>query len=69
MGGSDRSGGSIVNRELSIGMALLASGILLGTVSMFAFDSPQIQATCLVVSAIDMIAASYFLYKGTKNKT
>lgn len=55
-----------MNKELSIGMALVAMGILFGTISMFTFGQQVVQLMFLVVSAIDMIAGAIFLYLGTK---
>jgi len=58
-----------MNKELSIGMALVATGILCGTLSMFTFGEKAFQLTLLAVSAIDMVAGAFFLYRGTRKGT
>jgi len=55
-----------MNRKLSIGMALVAFGIVLGTVSLFTFGEKRLQLALLAVSAIDMLAGGVFLYLGTR---
>ncbi len=58
-----------MNRQLSIGMALVAMGILFGTVSMFTFGQQAMQLVFLAVSAIDMVVGAIFLYLGTRKNT